>query len=64
MDDEILKSDEITRMFAGDISDFSYDEALAVEIMHRFNIDRETMETMPAFEEPLKNLLSKVDQQI
>jgi len=30
--------------------------------MHRFNIDRETMETMPAFEEHLKPLLGKKEE--
>ena len=64
MDDEILDPHETSKMFVGDLSDFSYDEALAVEIMHRFNIDRETIETMPAFDEPLKNVLSRGDQQI
>ena len=65
MDDEILNPHEITKMFAGDVSDLSYDEALAVEIMHRFNIDRDTIETMPAFDEPLRTLLySKGDKQI
>ncbi|HEC89838.1 MAG: hypothetical protein DRN12_00280 [Thermoplasmata archaeon] len=58
MDDEILDINETSRMFVGDLSDFSYEEALAVEIMHRFNIDRETIETMPAFNETLKNILS------
>lgn len=64
MDDEILNPHETSKMFVGDFSDFPYDEALAVEIMHRFNIDRETIETMPAFDEMLKNILSKRDQQI
>jgi len=31
---------------------------LALHIMHRFNIDRDTMETMPAFEEHIKPLFS------
>jgi hypothetical protein len=34
----------------------STDEMLALHLMHKFNIDRDTIETMPAFEEHLKPL--------
>lgn len=58
MGDELFNSkEEISRMFADEDAFLDSDEALAVHIMHRFNIDRETMETMPAFDEPLRPLL-------
>ena len=57
MDDELVESKgEISRMFADSKETLSSDEELALNIMHRFNIDRDTMETMPAFEEYLKPL--------
>ena len=60
MGDEIVESDEkVTKMFLGRKDVMSSDEQLALNIMHRFNIDRGTMETMPAFEEHLKPLFSK-----
>ena len=34
--------------------DFSSDEQLAIDIIHRFNICRDTIETMPAFDEHKK----------
>ena len=59
MGDEIVESKEdVSRMFPGRDDTISSDEELALHIMHRFNIDRETMETMPAFEEHLKPLFS------
>jgi len=60
MGDEMVESDEETsRMFLGKKGAISSDEELALHIMHRFNIDRDTMETMPAFEEHLKPLFSR-----
>ena len=57
MGDEIVKSkEEISRMFLDEKEAMSSDEQLALHIMHQFNIDRDTMETMPAFEEHLKPL--------
>ena len=56
---EIVESDEeFNRMFIGRKGVISSDQELALHIMHRFNIDRDTMETMPAFEEHLKPLFS------
>jgi hypothetical protein len=60
MGDEMVESDEeISKMFLGKRGAISSDEELALHIMHRFNIDRDTMETMPAFEEHLKPLFSR-----
>ncbi len=50
------KKDEITTMFE-DV-DFSSDEELALHIMQRFNICRDTIEDMPAFDKHLKPLFS------
>jgi len=55
-DDKTKTEGETSRMFIDNSKLLSSDEELALHIMHRFNIDRETMETMPAFEEHLKPL--------
>ncbi|MEA3457570.1 MAG: hypothetical protein U9R21_02710 [Candidatus Thermoplasmatota archaeon] len=55
-DEETESKEEISKMFVGDNELLSSDEELALHIMHRFNIDRDTMESMPAFEKPLKTL--------
>ena len=63
MGDEIVEpEEEVSKMFDGSIRTLSSDEELALHIMHRFNIDRETMEAMPAFEEHLKPLLGKKEE--
>jgi hypothetical protein len=60
MGDDILDSEENgSRMFTGKKGIFSSDEELALHIIHRFNICRDTLETMPAFEEHLEPLFSK-----
>jgi hypothetical protein len=51
------KKQDVTRMFTeGEVIS---DEELALHIMHRFNICRDTVETMPAFDEHIKPLFSK-----
>jgi len=50
--------ENLSKMFAGNKLSSS-DEELALHIFHRFNICRDTMESMPAFEEHLKTLFSK-----
>ncbi len=50
--------ENLSKMFAGSKLSSS-DEELALHIYHRFNICRDTMESMPAFEEHLKTLFSK-----
>jgi hypothetical protein len=52
------KQDDVSRMFLGEGDYILSDEELALHLMHRFNIDRETIETMPAFEKHLENLFS------
>ncbi len=57
---EIFKSDEnITRMFKKKSSGMTEDEELSIHIIHRFNICRDTLETMPAFDEHIQPLFSK-----
>ncbi len=63
MGEEILDSEEIvSRMFTGRNGVQSSDEELALHIIHRFNICRDTLETMPAFEEHLEPLFSRVKE--
>jgi len=38
------------------------DEELAIHIIHKFNICRDTLETMPAFDEHMEPLFSKIKQ--
>jgi hypothetical protein len=53
-DDSKLKN---SKMLAGDASLLSNDEEIAVHVMHHFNIDLDTLESMPAFDKPLRSLL-------
>ena len=53
------KNEEITTMFADNSQSFSSDEQLALHIIHRFNIDRDTLESMPAFNEHLGPIFLK-----
>lgn len=58
MRDEKKVIDELgSIMFKDDAGLLETDEEIAVHIMHRFNIDRDTLECMPAFKEPLHPLL-------
>ena len=45
---------EVSKMFSNN-KDLS-DEELALHIFQKFNIDRDTIESMPAFEEKIKPL--------
>ena len=44
-------------MFTDDSVTFKTDEDIQLFIMHRFNIDAETLDCMPACKEPLQSLL-------
>ena len=60
MGDELSEPEEnVSKMFADKKDTLSSDEELALHIIHRFNICRDTLETMPAFEEHLEPLFSK-----
>lgn len=57
-EDSLEFEENLSKMFAGKKL-ISSDEELALHIYHRFNICRDTMETMPAFEEHLKTLFCR-----
>ena len=58
MDEEIDDPEEVSCMVVGDKKTMTADEQLAL-FMHRFNIDRDTVETMPAFKEHCKSLFNR-----
>jgi len=63
MDAEIFDEDEkISRMFSGKQKDLTSDEELALHIIHKFNICRDTLETMPAFDEHIHPLFNKIKE--
>ena len=55
-DDETKTAEETSRMFVDNSKLLSSDEELALHIMHKFNIDRDTLESMPAFDKTLKQM--------
>lgn len=59
VEDALNFEDEVSRFFSGKNGLASPDEELAMHIIHRFNICRDTLETMPAFEEHLEPLFHK-----
>ena len=60
MGDELLDFEEnYSKMFASKKGALPSDEELALHIIHRFNICKDTLETMPAFEDHLKQLFLK-----
>jgi len=57
MGEELSDSDpKLSKMFIGKNGTCNPDEELAINIIHRFNICKETLDTMPAFEEHLNPL--------
>ncbi|MFH1100943.1 MAG: hypothetical protein V1726_02760 [Methanobacteriota archaeon] len=58
MKKEQFSPEQSSCMFLKDKKTFNSDEQLALFI-HRFNLDWETVEVMPAFEEHLKALFSR-----
>ena len=54
--DDVYKMD-VSRMIIDDASFLTSDEDIALHVMHRFNIDRDTMESMPAIDASLCPLL-------
>ena len=53
---------EISKMFKDKYGEYTSDEQLALHLIHRFNLKRDTLETMPAFNDHIKSLLSKEKQ--
>ena len=58
MSDDEFVEEEMSRMFTGDKKQVNLDEELAF-FMHKFNLDLDTVETMPAFQEHLKPLFQR-----
>jgi hypothetical protein len=58
-DEDKEYNEEITKMFSDNKNLKSSDEELALHIIHKFNIDRDTLESMPAFDESLKPLFGR-----
>jgi len=64
MDDENTETEEeITKMFSDNNKILHSDEQLAIHIMHKFNIDRDTLESMPAFDKHLIPMFSEKKKQ-
>ena len=58
--DELSDSGEIvSKMFSRIDGKLLSDEELALHIIHKFNICRDTLESMPAFDEHLSTLFYK-----
>jgi hypothetical protein len=55
-EDILFKKSDISTMFADDASLLTSDEDIALHVMHRFNIDKDTMESMPAIDASLRSL--------
>ena len=56
MGETIKKTDE-SRIFSEETLSFKTDEDIQLYIMHRFNIDADTLDCMPACKEPMQSLL-------
>ena len=60
---EVFDSDEtISRMDLRKTHSLTEDEELALHIIHKFNICRDTLETMPAFDEHIDPLFTKIKE--
>jgi hypothetical protein len=58
MEDEVTDPEEVSCMKLNPQKPITTDEELAL-FMHRFNLDWDTVETMPAFEEHCKSFFRK-----
>jgi len=61
MDDDTIDPEEVSCMNLKEKKVISSNEELML-FMHRFNLDWDTVETMPAFEEHCKQLLRREEQ--
>lgn len=55
--DESAEENMKSMMLPDNIVMLNTDKEIALHVMHRFNIDSETLDCMPAFKEPLQSLL-------
>ena len=56
MDEDVGKINNLEELFSNDASSLTSDEDIALHVMHRFNIDMDTIESLPAFNEPLQKI--------
>ena len=62
MPDKIIEEKTLSEMFIDKNGVMNPDEELALHIIHRFNICRDTLETMPAFDEHMEPLFLKKEK--
>lgn len=62
MVDEIIEEKNVSKMFVGKYGVSAPDDALALAIIQRFNICRDTLETMPAFNGHIEPLFFKKEK--
>jgi hypothetical protein len=55
-DEDIDYRENISRMYKDNKENISDDDELTLNIIHKFNLDRDTMESMPALEKSTKPL--------
>ena len=55
-DEDTDYREDVSRMFKDNKELFSSDDRLALDIIHRYNLDRETIESMPAIKDYTKPL--------
>ena len=58
-DEDTEYNEEISKMFNDNKNLKTSDEELALHIIHKFNIDRDTIKSMPAFDEKIKPLFGR-----
>jgi len=56
MGEDVRKINNLEELFPNDASLLTSDEDIALHVMHRFNIDMDTIESLPAFNEPLRKI--------
>ena len=56
MGEDVRKINNLEELFSNDASFLTSDEDIALHVMHRFNIDGDTIETLPAIDEPLRKI--------
>ncbi len=62
MVDEIIKEENVSKMFTGKNGVLNPDAELALHIIQHFNICRDTLETMPAFDDHMAPLFLKKEK--
>lgn len=55
-DEDLEYREDISRMFKDNKEVLSSDDELVLDIIHRYNLDRDTIESMPAIKDSTKPL--------